>query len=102
NSGYKVLVASNGAEALEVVSAIGDKIDLVLSDVVMPEMGGAELAERMESLGITMPIVYMSGYTDAAFQALRTTLARKQVRILEKPFTEASVLLAVRNALDEQ
>ncbi len=62
---YRVLVAANGAEVLLRISRHRDMIDLVLTDVVMPVMGGRELVERLTAIGSRAPVLFMSGYTDS-------------------------------------
>ena len=62
--GYSCLDASDGAEALRLVEGAPDAIDLVLTDVIMPKMGGAELARRLASIRPGLRILFMSGYTE--------------------------------------
>ena len=85
NIGFSVLTAENGMEALAVVDACPQKIDLVLTDVVMPDLDGPGLVKRLASRGLHPAVVYMSGYTDP------TVLARvptsPSAPILVKPFT---------------
>src|SRR5207237_540611 len=64
--GYEVLTASNGVEALKVCASHGGAIDLLLTDVVMPHMGGRRLAEHMKVSHPRTRVLYMSGYTDDA------------------------------------
>src|SRR5204862_3385982 len=62
--GYGVIEASNGVEALTVAASHGSSIDLLLTDVVMPKMGGADLAREFAALRPRLPVLQMSGYTD--------------------------------------
>jgi signal transduction histidine kinase len=62
--GYRVLAARNGQEALRVAAAHGSDIDVLVSDVVMPELGGAALAERVRASIPAVAVIYMSGYTE--------------------------------------
>lgn len=64
--GYTVLEARDGAEALEILQRQGDEIDLLITDVVMPHLGGRELAERLAETHPRLPILFASGYTDDA------------------------------------
>ncbi len=94
---YRVLEATNGQDALALITARSGEVDLILSDMVMPGMGGAELATRVRAFAPTLPILLMTGYTEEA-------LARNGDRpldqeIIEKPFTLHIVLEKVRTAL---
>jgi two-component system, cell cycle sensor histidine kinase and response regulator CckA len=68
HKGYKVLVASNGHEALNICESYKDVIHMLLTDVVMPGMGGFELAKKAFVMRSEMSILFMSGYTDAALE----------------------------------
>ena len=92
DAGYRVMVAGDGEEALEVIDAHPGEIDLVLTDVVMPRMGGGLLGRRLRERGLTMPIVYMSGYSEGS-----EDLA--DGRCLAKPFSAGELGAAVRDAL---
>jgi two-component system, cell cycle sensor histidine kinase and response regulator CckA len=92
-SGYSVLTARNGAEAVLVVERRGGAIDLVVSDMVMPAMGGAMLAEQLGDLRF----LFMSGYSELASGEEGIT---RGVGFLQKPFTPGSLLRKVREALD--
>lgn len=97
--GYAVLEAENGKEAIRIAKAFGGPIHLLLTDVIMPEMGGKELAEQLKSLRPTTKVLYMSGYSDDA-------IAQSGIRViemvfLEKPFTRDNLLRKVRRILDE-
>ena len=94
---YRVLEATNGQDALALIIARHGEVDLILSDMVMPGMGGAELATRVRAFAPTLPVLLMTGYTEEA-------LARNGDRpldqeIIEKPFTLHIVLEKVRTAL---
>jgi PAS domain S-box-containing protein len=95
--GYRVLAAHHGREALELAS--GDTaIDLLLTDIVMPEMDGPELAQRLGRPGL--PVLYMSGLT--AHQAIGAAAPGDGVAFLQKPFTPDLLARAVRDALDRR
>lgn len=99
-SGYRVLEAANGREALHIVEQEQDAIDLVLTDVIMPHMGGRDLAAKLSSLLPGTKILYMSGYTDDALMhhgVLQTNFA-----FLEKPFTPETLSGRVRDLLDQK
>jgi PAS domain S-box-containing protein len=95
--GYTVLEAGNGQDALALVIDRGGEIDLVLSDMVMPGMGGMELADRVRALSVGIPVLLMTGYTEEAIT--RAGERPHDERIIEKPFTQNSMLEKVRGAL---
>ena len=95
---YRVLTARNGVEALEVAAAHPDKIHLLLTDVIMPEMGGKDLAQRLYVTHPEVAVVYMSGYTGTAIQ--RAGVRRLGNYYLQKPFHSSDLLRMVRSALD--
>jgi two-component system cell cycle sensor histidine kinase/response regulator CckA len=96
--GYAVLLASNGEEALVVAREREGPIDLLLSDVVMPRLGGADLAKRLLALRPGIRVLYMSGYTDGAIS--QHGILGEGVMLLEKPFSGDKLVRAVREALD--
>jgi PAS domain S-box-containing protein len=97
STGYTVIEARNGAEALAAMRAHAGAIHLVLSDVVMPAMGGRELGKRLEAEGSGVRLLYMSGYTDEA-SSLDGPDAGDA--FLQKPFTPLNLALKVRELLD--
>lgn len=96
--GFKVLVAQDGEEALEVEARHSGKIDLLLTDVVMPGINGRALAERLLPKQLGMRVLYISGYTDS-FVARHGVLEEGMV-LLHKPFTEEVLIRKVREVLD--
>lgn len=98
--GYTVLTASNGHEALKVSRQHEGTIHLVLTDVVMPRMGGAKLAEELASLRPEIKILYMSGYSDDAIS--RQGLLEEDKEILEKPLSPYDLTKKVREMLDKK
>lgn len=97
-SGYKVLAASHPEEALQACREHDGEIHLLLTDVVMPQMNGRELAERLKSLRPETKILYMSGYTDAAI--LHHGILERGEAFLQKPFTPNSLARKVREVLN--
>jgi PAS domain S-box-containing protein len=95
--GFTVLEAGDGQEALELVTAPGRRIDLVLSDVVMPRLGGRELVERCLTLFPGCRALLMSGYTDD--ELVRRDVLDSRAAFLAKPFTPAALVRKVREAL---
>jgi hypothetical protein len=93
--GYTVLEASGGTGALELSQAHGAPIHLLMTDMVMPEMGGRELAERLLASRPEVCVLYISGYTDVGHEALTEDMA-----FLPKPFTIERLSRKVREVLD--
>jgi PAS domain S-box-containing protein len=96
--GYTVLEAGNGEEALRVAREYGDPIDLLLTDVVMPEMGGRELAQILTRERPTTRVLYTSGYPDTA--GLQEEVRESVVAYLPKPYTPEELAKKVREVLD--
>src|SRR5689334_1666901 len=96
--GYTVLEARNGAEALRVYEAHAEDIDLVLTDVVMPEMGGHELIERLRQRYPGVRVLFMSGYAERALTNDGSIPAG--TGYLEKPFTVETLMRRLREVLD--
>ncbi|MCL5883844.1 MAG: MEDS domain-containing protein [Deltaproteobacteria bacterium] len=96
--GYTVLKASNGEEALRLGRTVKKPIDLLLTDMVMPGMGGRELAERMHGISPGMKVLFMSGYAEeGTFPPGRT---RQEMVFIQKPFSAATLAHKVREVLD--
>jgi CheY-like chemotaxis protein len=95
--GYTVLEAGSGKEGLDVARDYPQPIHLLLSDIVMPEMGGLDLASRLEVLRPGLRVLYMSGYTDDA--VFRHGFLEKGRVFLQKPFTPETLARKVREAL---
>jgi len=98
--GYRVLEASNGEQALAVMADSSPEIDLVLSDMVMPEMSGLDLRERLRAIRPALPVLLMSGYSEEAI----TRLGRQGPSgpLIQKPFTVNGLLDKVRLTLSEE
>ncbi len=97
--GHSVLEAGDGVQALQRYEADGERIDLILTDVVMPRMSGRELVDRVRALRPAMPVLYMSGYTEDAI--VRHGVRDSSVLLLGKPFTPADLISKVREVLDK-
>ena len=95
--GYRAIVARDGIEALEVVERHLGSIDLLVTDVVMPKLGGRELAERLTTRVPGLPVLYLSGYTDDA--VMFRGVGEEAACFLAKPFTSDALVAKVREAL---
>jgi two-component system, cell cycle sensor histidine kinase and response regulator CckA len=98
--GYTVVEATNGAEALRYIQQHPDTIDLVICDVVMPEMGGRELGRNIGLFDPDLPILYISGYTGD--DVVQRGLLDPGAPFQQKPFTPAVLAARVRNMLDQR
>ncbi len=97
--GYTVLAAPDGEEALRLCREHGGPIDLVVSDVVMPRLGGRQLADGLAALRPGVKILFLSGYTDDA--VVRHGVLEAETAFLQKPFTPAGLAHKVREVLDQ-
>jgi signal transduction histidine kinase/DNA-binding LacI/PurR family transcriptional regulator/CheY-like chemotaxis protein len=95
--GYDVLVAVDGVDALRIIEEYKDRLDLVITDVVMPNMGGRELASTLRESRPELPVLFVSGY---ASSSARQSLSDEDVQLLEKPFTAQTLVARVRELLD--
>ncbi len=96
--GYQVVEAKNGAQALSIFEHVSGGLDLLLTDVVMPEVGGRLLAERLKNANPNLKILFMSGYAPDMVSSLDDP--ESGVLLLEKPFTPETLGVAVRRVLD--
>lgn len=96
--GYTVLEAANGEEALALAEGHDGPLDLLLSDVVMPRMGGPELAQALLQRRPSLRVLYMSGYTEHPM--VRRGVVDSGVAFLQKPFTPTSLVSRVREVLE--
>jgi two-component system, cell cycle sensor histidine kinase and response regulator CckA len=95
--GYTVLEAGNGVEAIDVLEKADGRVDLVVSDVVMPEMDGPTLLRELRSRNPTLKIIFVSGYAEDAFQ--KHLPEDGQFAFLPKPFTLKQLVAAVKDTL---
>jgi PAS domain S-box-containing protein len=98
--GYRVLEVRHGAEALSLSESLEERIDLLLTDVIMPGMTGSDLAARIGATRPDTKIIFMSGYTNQAI--LNHTALPASVRYLEKPIPASLLLRTIRAVLDER
>lgn len=97
-SGYRVLEACNGIEALAIGRAHTTQIELMITDVVMPRMSGTELAKAWVPLHPETRIIYISGYTDHAI--VQHGVLQDGVAFIQKPFTPATLGGKIREVLE--
>lgn len=98
--GYRVLEASNGEEAIELMEQRGKDVQLVLTDVIMPHVGGGELARHVTMMRPDLPLIFMSGYPDDQISSFASLPTGR--RFLRKPITPDALSRAVREALDSR
>jgi PAS domain S-box-containing protein len=97
-AGYSVLEAENGHRALELLADSDKKVDLMLTDVVMPGMSGRELARYLTEVAPGVPVLFTSGYTDG--EIARRGLLDPGATVIQKPFSSATIVQAVTERLD--
>jgi two-component system, cell cycle sensor histidine kinase and response regulator CckA len=95
NAGYRAVVASDGASGLDIFREFHDQICLVLTDVVMPNQSGLEMAELILEIEPHARIVFMSGYSDAALEVQ----ARTKFPFIRKPFLASDLLRKIQETL---
>jgi CheY-like chemotaxis protein len=98
SNGYTVLEASRGDEALSICDQHKGPIHLMVTDVIMPQMSGRELATRLASLRPDMKVLFMSGYTNEGI--VHQGVLERDTAFLQKPFTPNSLARKVREVLD--
>jgi PAS domain S-box-containing protein len=97
--GFAVITAPNGKEGLRICKEFEGQIDLMITDVVMPQMGGRELAEKLGAVRPDTRVLYMSGFTDDA--VVRHGVLDDGICFIQKPFSPDSLVLRAREVLDQ-
>jgi signal transduction histidine kinase/FixJ family two-component response regulator len=95
--GYTALVARDGQQAIRLCNGFVEKIDLLLTDVIMPKMNGPEVMKRIKELRPDIAVLFMSGYTNDVM--LRHGVSKADVSFIQKPFSSAELMHKVREAL---
>jgi two-component system, cell cycle sensor histidine kinase and response regulator CckA len=98
-NGYRVHAVGDSADAARVCSQLPAGVDLLLTDVVMPQVSGRELAERLAEDNPGLRVLFMSGYSDEA--VYRHGVLSPDAAFIEKPFTERTLTRKVREVLDQ-
>ncbi len=99
--GYEVHEASSGVEALEAMEEVGERVDIVVSDVVMPEMDGPTLFTELRKAHPDLKFIFMSGYAEDAFEKNLPDSEKQNFAFLPKPFTLKQLATAVKEMLEE-
>jgi PAS domain S-box-containing protein len=100
SAGYRVVAAESGMECLKILEDPDQRFDLMVTDVVLPEMGGREIAERVQQIRPEIKILFVSGYTDDV--VLQRKLLDRDASFLPKPFTIESLTGKIRAVLDAE
>ncbi|MBZ5620246.1 MAG: response regulator [Acidobacteriia bacterium] len=95
--GYRILDAGSGAEALALARDIAEPIDLLLTDIVMPQMSGVDLAQQMRAARPGIKTLFISGYTDSA--VVTQGILTAEMPFIQKPFTSAALHRKVQEVL---
>lgn len=100
DQGYAVLEASHGLEGLEIGQRHNGPIHLLLTDIVMPRMGGDELAGKLTALRPKTRVLFFSGYSESG--VIQSIIKKSRIHFLQKPFTPDALIKKVREVLDQQ
>lgn len=100
NFGYRVITALNGEIAWDLFLKFRDEIDLIITDVLMPDMSGFDLAQKVHAHAPDIPVLYVSGQPEPLIR--RAGLNPSRVTLLCKPYTVMELLAAARSTLDRQ
>jgi two-component system cell cycle sensor histidine kinase/response regulator CckA len=98
SNGYQVLEASTGAEGLEIAERQSNEIDLLLSDMLLPELSGYDLAQKVQELRPQIKILFMTGYVEG--EIVQRSISELGARFLDKPFQPAILLTRVEEAIN--
>ena len=98
SNGYRVLEAANGRDALQICELHSEPIHLMVTDVVMPHIGGRELAEEMKRIRPATQVLYVSGHTEDAI--VHHGVSDREMNFLQKPFTPLALIAKVRQILE--
>jgi two-component system cell cycle sensor histidine kinase/response regulator CckA len=96
-NGYSVVTAENGARSMEIIENEGESIDLLFTDVVLPDIRGVELVDRMLSINPNLRVLFTSGYLDKKSEW--PYIRRRNFKFIEKPYTLLQLLKSLKEAL---
>jgi two-component system, cell cycle sensor histidine kinase and response regulator CckA len=99
-SGYLVLSANGGEEAISFATKHKEQIDLLITDVVMPNISGKEVAEQLKKIHPETKVLFMSGYTDEAI--VHHGIVDSNIAFIQKPFSEQALAHKIREVLDSE
>ena len=99
-AGYRVMLADGGRSAIEQFESCGDRVNLLVTDVVMPDLTGPVVAEQLTSRQPGLPVLFISGFHDA--DLVQRFVTAKGFTLLAKPFTIESLLRTVRECLGHE
>ncbi|GBE27734.1 blue-light-activated protein [bacterium BMS3Bbin03] len=97
-NGYTIIKAASAKEAIKIAEEADNTIDMLLTDVIMPDMSGKELEDYLRSTGKHLKTLFMSGYTDQAI--VHHGILNENIEFMQKPFSPATLLRKVRKVLD--
>jgi CheY-like chemotaxis protein len=100
HAGYKVITAEDGWGAVDEFKKDPNKFDLLLIDVVMPNLGGHDAYDKMLEIRPDLPVLFASGYSENAVHT--NFVLHKGLKLIQKPFTRESLLRAIRAVLDKE
>lgn len=98
NTKYKILIAQNGEEALQICQTFVDTVDLIVTDIVMPNMSGFQLAQEVQKNSHAIKVLYITGYTDNIIA--NHGITDSNVNILQKPFTMTQLMNKIEEVLN--
>ena len=98
--GYSVIAVNDGFEALKLLEKGAEEFDLIVSDVVMPNLNGPQLARQVSERWPGLQVLFMTGYSEDLLS--KQEPASSEVRVIRKPFTTTDLLAVVREVLDER
>jgi two-component system cell cycle sensor histidine kinase/response regulator CckA len=99
-AGYKVTSASHGQEGLDKFKSGSEKFDFVITDLIMPKMGGKAMADKIKEIRPELPILFMSGYTKQAIS--EKGIIEEGIKFIQKPFTTDSLLLKISEVIKSE
>jgi len=98
SKGYKILSAQNGRQALDIAEHYPGSVDVLVTDVIMPQIRGLELAKRVTELHPDIRVIFMSGYSEDALMENRL-LSERSMTVIQKPFDPEELAQKIRESL---